>query len=51
MKCPATELVQAFIDAGADLEATLSGGVTARKMAELANCRENARVLEAAGAP
>jgi len=49
MKCKATELVQAFIDAGADLTVTLPGGVTARKMAELKNCGETARVLKAAG--
>ncbi len=50
MKCGATELVQAFINAGADLTVTLRGGVTARKMAELVNCKENARVLKEAEA-
>jgi len=51
MKCGATELVRAFIDAGADLTVKLPGGVTAREMAALANCTENAKVLKAAGAP
>lgn len=50
MKCGATELVRAFVDAGADLTVELPGGVTARSMAEMANCKENARVLKAAGA-
>ena len=50
MKCSATELVQAFIDAGADLNVALRGGVTARKMAKMTSCTENARVLKAAGA-
>lgn len=49
MKCGATELVRAFIDAGADLTAQLPGGVTARDMASLANCTENAKALKAAG--
>ena len=50
MKCNATELVQAFIDTGADLNVELRGGVTARAMAKMANCTENTRVLKAAGA-
>jgi len=51
MKCQATELVRAFIEAGADLNVTLPGDVTARRMAEMANCKENAGVLKEAGAP
>ncbi len=50
MKCNATELVQAFIDTGADLNVELRGGVTARAMAKMANCTGNMRVLKAAGA-
>ena len=50
MKPGATELVQAFIDAGADLTVELPGGVTPLKMATIANCTENAKVLKAAGA-
>ncbi len=50
MKCNATELVQAFIDTGADLNVELRGGVTARAMAKMANCNGNMRVLKAAGA-
>ncbi|MCD4655883.1 hypothetical protein K8T06_18335 [bacterium] len=50
MQCDATELVQAFIDAGADLKAELSGGITLCEMAKLAKCTKNAKVLKAAGA-
>ncbi|MEN8163497.1 MAG: ankyrin repeat domain-containing protein [Acidobacteriota bacterium] len=50
MKCDATELLQTFIDAGADLTVKLRGGVTLRKMAELGRCTENERVLKEAGA-
>jgi hypothetical protein len=50
MKCDATELVQAFIDAGADLAVKLPGNMTLRQMAELGRCSENARVLKEAGA-
>lgn len=49
MQCGATKLLRAFVDAGADLTVKLPGGVTARKMAELTNCSENARVLKEAG--
>ena len=50
MQCGATELVRAFIDAGADLSVELPGGTTLRQMAELSGCTENAKVLKAAGA-
>jgi len=50
MKRNAGELVQAFIDAGADVNVKLRGGVTALGMAKMANCTENARILKAAGA-
>ena len=50
MQCGASELVQAFIDADADLAVELPGGVTLRQMAKLARCSENARVLKEAGA-
>ena len=50
MKCDATELLRAFIDAGADLTVELRGGVTLRQMAELAGCSKNARVLKEARA-
>jgi hypothetical protein len=50
MQCGATELVRAFIDAGADLGVELPGGTTLRQMAELSGCTENAKVLKAAGA-
>ena len=50
MQCDATELLRAFIEAGADLTVKLPGGVTARQMAELNRCSENARVLKEAGA-
>jgi hypothetical protein len=50
MQCGATELVRAFIDAGADLSGQLPGGTTLRQMAELSGCTENAKVLKAAGA-
>lgn len=49
MQCGATELVRAFIDAGADLSVELRGGVTLLQMAELTRCGENARVLKEAG--
>jgi len=50
MQCGATELLRAFIDAGADLSVQLAGGTTLRQMAELSGCTENAKVLKAAGA-
>ena len=50
MQCGATELLRAFIDAGADLIVQLPGGTTLRQMAELSGCTENAKVLKAAGA-
>jgi len=50
MQCKATELVKAFIKAGADLNAKMEGGITALEMARLAKCTQNARVLAAAGA-
>lgn len=50
MKRNAAELVQAFIDAGADLTVELRGGVTALQLAKMAKCQENVRVLKAAGA-
>ncbi len=50
MQCGGSELVQAFIDAGADITVELRGGVTLRRMAELTKCSENARVLKEAGA-
>ena len=50
MQCGATELVRAFIDAGADLSVQLPGGTTLRQMAELSGCTDNAKVLKAAGA-
>ena len=50
MRCGATELLQALIDAGADLTIKLPGGVSAYKMAKMINCSENARVLKEAGA-
>ena len=49
MKCDATELVQAFIDGGADLAVKLPGNMTLRQMARLTKCSENARVLKEAG--
>ncbi|MCP4902377.1 MAG: hypothetical protein GY906_35870 [bacterium] len=50
MQCKATELVQAFIDAGADIKTKLPGNISVLKMAEVTNCTENARVLKEAGA-
>ena len=50
MQCGATELVRAFIDAGANLSVKVAGGTTLRQMAELGGCTENAKVLKAAGA-
>jgi ankyrin repeat protein len=50
MQCGATELLRAFIDAGADITVQLPGGTTLRQMAELSGCTENAKVLKAAGA-
>jgi hypothetical protein len=50
MQCDATELVRAFIDAGADLSVELAGHTTLHQMAELGGCTENAKVLKAAGA-
>jgi hypothetical protein len=50
VQCGATELLRAFIDAGADLSVELPGGTTLRQMAELSGCTENSKVLKAAGA-
>ena len=50
MQCGATELLRAFIDAGADLTVELGGGVTMSQMAKLAGCSDNERLLKEAGA-